>query len=473
MALRFAALLAFLGLLDTPRAADACTRMYQSPYELFDEAKTVVHARVDAVAGGTATLTILTALKGVGPATKAVQVPVATGPHRSTCAATVKGIGVAYIGEHGRLIGAYDGFAPATPGLVATLTAYGRARTASERAAVFIDAIAALPRKHEGDRQLAEDSADAIAKDPALIATIDASRRAHLAAAATAARDPDDGLLVILLRTGEPKLERWVAPESLLARIAEQRLPAGLTIDKLAAIIEQPVADNLANRARKLAALDRCEQLRARNLGFFDSLRANRTQWADAGYACRNGNFAPEEPFPSAATDATRSPTERARLLVELIARTDRDRDVMTRLNLAYQAAQLLNWHPELLTAIGSTDRKRLIDAIDHMYVDGDVPLVLARIGVAVSDLERIPWKVRERPHAIDLARERKFEQVTSTDELANIMERAPAVSAEAAAAFERCERVWGRMLSATLAATDRGVNWRALARVCRRGVND
>lgn len=137
---------------------------------------------------------------------------------------------------------------------------------------------------------------------------------------------------------------------------------------------------------------------------------------------------------------------------------------------VAFDAGLALADDPAALLAITDADRDRMIAALPKLDADSYVPLVLVRIGAPIEK------SLSKYGGELALLKNRVFENVTSADELAKVIEAAPdgKASGRAAAAFERCERLHGTHLFSvrhTVAnAVEDGVGWKAFAAICRSG---
>lgn len=137
---------------------------------------------------------------------------------------------------------------------------------------------------------------------------------------------------------------------------------------------------------------------------------------------------------------ASAAPTERAAILAEVITtgRGEPTRD----------AAWTLTDSPDLLAALDSTQIAALVDATRRTHVDSMLPVALARLhatGLAAAMGRRT---FTFGADARELAKHARFEAIDDAAVLADQL--AAATGAEAAAAFDRCERLHRRKLAAS-----------------------
>lgn len=425
-------LLAVAFLAFRPSHADACSGPYSSVFERFDRATRVVHARVAGRSNRGTKLSVIGSIKGTGPA----QVVIADAP----CNPQFRNTGVAFLGANG-IVGSIDGFPAASADLIAALTRWGTSKTAADRASVLVDVIATSK-----DAILVQDAVMVLGH-PAMLAVVTTAQRDRLVAARPIAVDvntevmtaADVELETVLARLGVPtnKIDPN-APASDPARIiAEDRNFEAITSTiELARLIETTTRGRAAQ-----GAFERCERARGQRLaaGIPEPTRA------DLAYACRLGVNPPEEHLPAAAKSAATPAGTRIQILVDIIVASDDLRDTSARNNLVAAAAAALVDDIALVNAVTKLDRDRLVARLPRMHRTFAVPMLLARVGHA--DLERvIPDDFAARDAVIALAAARTFESITSAAELAKRIATAPTTTI-LLAAYERCERLWGRAL--------------------------
>src|SRR5262245_48340573 len=151
-----------LCLLFAPHIADACSRPYIPVFQLFDDASTVAHVRVEAIDGMKVTFHVEKAFKG----TPGNRFTITT--DGTTCDPDFK------LGATGVVMTGQGEFFPkATKSLLAAMTAYSSAKTTAERAAVLVEQAI----QKGAAMSVAYDAGLALANDPAALATVtDADR---------------------------------------------------------------------------------------------------------------------------------------------------------------------------------------------------------------------------------------------------------------------------------------------------------
>lgn len=168
----------------------------------------------------------------------------------------------------------------------------------------------------------------------------------------------------------------------------------------------------------------------------------------------------------TAATD-----TARATLLVDLIARVDRNRDPQHVVDIAHDAELEIIDRPELLKLVTTAQRDRLVASYPRDTYQADLLMLLMRLGV--TDLDKLAGM---KSYAAVMVAAHRFEHVTDPAVLAKLIESTPSgPSAKAVAAYERCERIRGKRLLGTsirtlaeLGTTKHGLDWKWLADACR-----
>jgi hypothetical protein len=273
---------AALLLLAIPRPAQACSRPYQTQFDLFEQAARVAEGRVEQTPGrreaGMARLRVLRTLKGSSRATL-------EGEETNTSCHVGYRTGrraVVFLGPRGETL-AYHERRPSDP-LVLALRAFVAAEDPDARVRALVDAIAT------GPAALKDEAAWYLANRPELLARIDVPARERLLAAA----EPRDQPLLVLLARLE--LDFPAPPPShyrhYYAQLAALLRPRDelddLSVEALAGQVERGQEGYDPQRIR---AMDRCERQTGRML--YPVLRygqgASGHFWTELARSCRTG----------------------------------------------------------------------------------------------------------------------------------------------------------------------------------------
>ncbi|WP_434423009.1 hypothetical protein [Nannocystis pusilla] len=273
---------ATLLLLAFPRPAQACSRPYQSQFDLFDRATRVAEVRVEQTPGrreaGMARLRVLRTLKGSARATLA-------GEETNTSCHVGYRTGrraVVFLGPRGETLAYHE--RPASDPQVLALRAFVAAEDPDARVRVLVDAIAA------GPAALKDEAAWYLANRPELLARIDLPARERLLAAA---EPRDQPLLVVLARL---ELDFPAPPPShyrhYYAELAALLRPRDelddLGVEALAGQVERGREGYDPQRIR---AMDRCERQTGHMLS--PVLRYGHGSsahfWTELARSCRTG----------------------------------------------------------------------------------------------------------------------------------------------------------------------------------------
>ena len=267
--------------------ADACpAQAPHDPFELFDAAVTVVEARVvtpdpprrmampialaiDAVYKGDPKLAKLT-----------------THDDGSSCAPEFRqpGKAIYFLDKRNRVLAGFQGYLEVTDGAWGKrLVAWRDARTDADRVDVLITAI----------EDIGNPAASRLLALPALLAAIDAPRRARLVKAAADDWQPAYTIL-LLARLRAPELlasvldrKVWAYEDKVRKFLAIERFVNETDPKQLAAVI----AARASSTSERAAALDRCEQLHGKSFESFLRYlhQPEDVSWKQLAAACAAG----------------------------------------------------------------------------------------------------------------------------------------------------------------------------------------
>lgn len=276
------------------RPADACSKIHETPLDLFERAAVVARVKVLSVPGpraaGPVPLKVLSVIKG-----HTRRRLVAQETNTSCRAGFRRGRqALVFLDRSGDPVGHYEGYLEDRSGGVdwlPVLRAYAAAADDDARLAVVIDAIAKAPPK------VADDAAFFLMRRPSLLVRVTASQRALLAKALGAARDRSP-LVIVLARLRQPGLDAVLRKRQLTYGDVARRLLSQPRFDSVTD--RRKLADAIAgghgeSDPTRIVALERCEMLVGRRLDrwtmYFSGVAEH--YWSVLAKACRNGAPAP------------------------------------------------------------------------------------------------------------------------------------------------------------------------------------
>lgn len=275
-----------LAIAAAARPAAACSRRYQSVFELFELARDVAVVKVGAVPGtryaGPVTLAVKQRLKGRGARIVARE-------NNTSCQTGFRPgrTALVFVAADRWPVGAGYVERP-SPELVAILTAWRDAPTDADRATVLVTAIdGAVP-------ELRHDAALYLLDQPPLIAALTADHAVILRHASQRGDRSDDTVLGILARQHGPAWRDLLAsqPRPTLSKplqaLADHDLEAETAAGALADLIAQTPGEHAPLR---IAAAERCERLHGKRLVEFSMYATGRSEhgWQLLAVACRTG----------------------------------------------------------------------------------------------------------------------------------------------------------------------------------------
>lgn len=261
------------------RPAHACDDQYETSYDLHDRATTVVLGKLDSLAGTKGSLTVIETFKGSAGAKLTLTVDV-----RSTCSPNMKvgQQGVVFLDASGAMLGEYDGF-ERNAKVIAALRGYSSS-TAETRAKALLDLAVSK------DWSPSYRAAFALANRPELVGALDSKAKDRVIARLPKVMRKEHPLTFVAARTRDARTAKLVGK---LAGAA--RLKAVMSGTFQAETDPARLADKIALAATsvidRVAAMERCEQLRGRSLAPFTSYSAASEQpdWKQLAEACRTG----------------------------------------------------------------------------------------------------------------------------------------------------------------------------------------
>ncbi len=276
------------------RPADACSKIHETPLDLFERAAVVARVKVLSVPGpreaGPVPLKVLAVIKG-----HARRGLVAQETNTSCRAGFRRGRrALVFLDRRGDPVGHYEGYLEDRSGGVnwlPVLRAYGAASDDDARLAVVIDAIAKAPPA------VADDAAFFLMRRPSLLVRVTSTQRAALATALGKARDRSP-LVVVLARLRQPGLATVLRKRQLMYGDVAELLLSRPRFDGVTD--RRALADAIAGGhgeadPTRIVALERCELLAGARLDgwtmYFSGVAEH--YWAVLAKACRNGTPAP------------------------------------------------------------------------------------------------------------------------------------------------------------------------------------
>lgn len=272
-----------------PAPAAACDpASFDTAYDLADRATTVALIDVGTAAAGKARVTRVEVWKGALPATVELDVDLT-----STCSTGMRAgdQGIVYLDGARQMLGAYDGFTRDAT-VIAALRTYVTGTTAAVRAGALVDV--AVSRDWSRSYQ----AAHALANRLDLALALDAAAR--------------DRVIKRLAKVGEQHPLILVAArlhDARTARLQRRRrfdsatqlrdvLGGALDAESDTAVLADLIAARSTSRMRRIAALERCEQVHGFSLlRFTDYARPDADDdaaaWQTRADACRTGTRIP------------------------------------------------------------------------------------------------------------------------------------------------------------------------------------
>jgi hypothetical protein len=261
--------------------ASACDpASFDTSYDFADRAATVVVVKVDSLGKSTANVSRVETLKGSFAAAVTLDVDLA-----STCSTGMSAgeEGVIYLDSANRMIGLYDGF-DREPKVIASVRAYLAGATAADKAVALADL--AVSR----DWSASYRAAYALANRADLVLALDTASR--------------DRVVKRLAKVGEQHTLILVAARFHDARVKKlqkrRRFDSATNLAGVmagafdAATDPSLLADTIAakgtSRSDRVAAMERCEQVRGFTLArFTDYAGTDEQAWSQLADACRSG----------------------------------------------------------------------------------------------------------------------------------------------------------------------------------------
>ncbi len=272
------------------RVADACDIDYATPYDLHDRATKVLFVKVDKIEidkskRATAAVTVLETFKGTAGATLTLEVDLASSCSPGLAKAGQRG--VVFLDDKDRMQGEYDGFERDTH-VVDSLRSYG-SRSADVRAS----ALHGLAVSTDWTRSY--QAAYALANRIDLILALDAAAKDRVIARLPKVVRRVHPLALVAARLHDARVERLI-PKRLLTPHEGMGLIGPTLADRFRAETDPTKLSEAIETAKgvgdRIAAMERCEQVRARSLGKFTEYSAldEHADWKALAAVCRRGS---------------------------------------------------------------------------------------------------------------------------------------------------------------------------------------
>jgi hypothetical protein len=285
-AIAIALLTAGITLCARAAPASACSpARYDTPFDLFDGATTVAVMKATSVSKTSAELALVDVLKGTADPQLELKVGL-----MSTCSPSIgrKGQrGVVFLNDAGAMIGLYDGF-QSDPKMVAALRVYATATTAADRATALLDL--AVGKSHT----LASSATYALANRIELVQALDAGARDRVIAKLETASEYGY-LILVAARFHDPRVAALQERRGFERGVDLGGVIAGdLDGESDPAELARLMTAKGSSFEDRVAAFERCEQLRGTSLARFTEVSYRHednddAEWAERASACHTG----------------------------------------------------------------------------------------------------------------------------------------------------------------------------------------